>query len=145
LRYAYRSFLYCTYPHTSNALVDVHGYLWLIDFAKTYLSTYELEYAENEDIERLHSMVSECEQVMDACLQVSTITPEKIIEAFSCIPDHFWRDTKATEKKYMQPLKWGHSIRRKRQRIILLIGWGVGAAVSTRRMLRRTAKDFRGG
>jgi hypothetical protein len=87
MHYIYRAFLHCTYPHTSNALVDIDGNLWLIDFEKTYMVPEG-----EDDIELLHRMVKDSSEVVGLCQRVSGIRPLEIERAFADIPSRFWRD-----------------------------------------------------
>lgn len=93
LQYAFCGFLHRTYPHSSNALVDVHGKLWLIDFEKTYMP-------EDDDIARLHDLVKESAEVMQICGHISRITPQEIEESFTDIPQSFWKMEGSVRLKY---------------------------------------------
>lgn len=93
MQYVFRAFLHCTYPHTSNAIVDVDGTLWLIDFEKTYISN-------EDDITLLYQLVEVSDEVMELCQRVSLITPSVIEQAFANIPDRFWAGPTGQRKKY---------------------------------------------
>ncbi len=96
LQYAFRLFLYCSFPHASNALVDVEGKLYLIDFDKMCLAGYDV--ASLEDIELLHEMLADCEPALEACRHVASITQAQIVEALSGIEENFWQPRKLARR-----------------------------------------------
>lgn len=84
--YAYRALLGCTYPHSSNALVDTDGRLWLIDHEKCCLSN------EGDDLALLMRGIADSPEAIDVCRQVAEgITVETIERSLNGIPDNFWR------------------------------------------------------
>lgn len=84
--YAYRALLGCTYPHSSNVLVNTSGRLWLIDHEKCCVST------EGDDSALLLEMIADSPQALAVCRRVAReITPEAIERSLDGIPDNFWR------------------------------------------------------
>ena len=72
LCFAFRAFLFCTYPHVSNLLLNTKGDLWMIDHAT-------ILWRDNEDILQLHRAVKNRNPVvMEACRQISRITEDDI-------------------------------------------------------------------
>jgi hypothetical protein len=89
LHYAYRAFLYATYPHGSNALAQLDGKtprLWLLDHEKILLA-----HADSGDIARLHRMIKHYPPALDACGLMSQISEAEIKYALSGIPSRFWQ------------------------------------------------------
>ena len=86
LTYAFRSFLYATFPHTSNCLVSTDGKLTLIDHEKVLYSL--------DDISLLKASVSpirKTHRVAKALRQMCDITETDIRAALSDIPSRFWK------------------------------------------------------
>jgi hypothetical protein len=91
LQYAFRALLYATYPHNSNALVEVSGdefRLWLIDHDKILMAPER-----GDDIAGLYSVVQHFGPALDACKQVSQISELDLVDALSDIPAQFWAGT----------------------------------------------------
>jgi hypothetical protein len=88
LQYAFRAFLYATYPHSSNALVEATGdnrRLWLIDHEKLVLSEGA------EDIDALHEIIQHYGPGLNACRQISQITEADIMKSLAGISYQFWQ------------------------------------------------------
>ena len=91
--YAYRSLLGCTYPHSSNVLVDTAGRLWLIDHEKLCLS------AEGDDIQLLWQVISDSLAALAVCRRIAQgITFEAIECSLDGIPERFWRPVSGRER-----------------------------------------------
>jgi hypothetical protein len=82
--HAFRAFLYCSYAHSSNVLVDTAGNLHSIDHEK-------LVYADGtKDIAELFEAVRHSSKVMRACCQISQLTRGDIERSLSGIDERFW-------------------------------------------------------
>jgi hypothetical protein len=82
--HAFRAFLYCSYAHSSNVLVDTDARLWHIDHAQLMYR------ADHSDLAELLLLVEGSERVMQICREISQLTDEDIKQAISDIPERFW-------------------------------------------------------
>ena len=83
--HAFRAFLYCTYCHSSNVLIDTQTRLWSIDHANIMMSR------DAADIERLAFFVNHSDTLKRVCQQISIITERDIERALQGIDKRFWK------------------------------------------------------
>ena len=89
-QYAFRAFLYATYPHGSNALIQIYSdtpQLWLIDHEKLLLVP-----SDNSDIDMLHRMIKYYKPALAACRLISRISDNDVEKSLSGIPARFWQE-----------------------------------------------------
>ncbi|MEN3333514.1 MAG: hypothetical protein V7641_2879 [Blastocatellia bacterium] len=84
LSYAYRSWLFCTFPHASNSLVKTDGTLWVVDYEKT------LWRKDCGDIEELAKLVAPSARITAICRRMSAINSQHIEQAIGEIPQKLW-------------------------------------------------------
>lgn len=122
MQHAFRSFLWCSHAHSSNALVDTKGRLYLIDHEKTY-------YARGtKDIAELHEVVNCSDSALRICRKIGeAITPDAIRCAFEDIDRRFGLSPPLRAKHL------AYILARKQQSNISPKGCSRGSLVSVRR------------
>lgn len=82
--HVFRAFLYATYAHSSNCLVDNSARLWLIDHENI------AHRADVEDIKELHDLVKSSPRVMRLCRRLCQISEADIHRSLQGIQKRYW-------------------------------------------------------